>query len=79
MKLFFPERAVIHTLNDSYILGKLSELSAMRPLYIYTFLSENDLNEKIVFPLRNQGLVINKVSNVYGDALYKVIRDEVSK
>ena len=78
-KLFFPERAVIHTLNDSYILGKLSELSAMRPLYIYTFLSENDLNEKIVFPLRNQGLVINKVSNVYGDALYKVIRDEVSK
>lgn len=71
-KLFFPDRAVIHTLDDEYVFEKLSGIIEERPLYLYTFLDEADvkiLKERI--QLYNLGL--ERVTDVYDNTLYQFI------
>lgn len=78
-KIFFPDRAVIHSLNDQHIISNIPRLIEARPVYLYTFLSEEEVSELIVSVLKNYDGALVLVERVFDDALYKVVNVDGSE
>lgn len=74
-KIFFPARAVMHTLNDASIFALLPELLKLRPVYFYSFLSDDDIASLIEEPLNEQGLELQFIAQIEDDRLYKIVKN----